>query len=503
MSRPAESRPKRKRAIDLPEIVTRIAWFITPWRPHPKEKHNYEFFPRHVLACIKVNRLWRDTFTPVLWTVFNEEAMALRNIPDAIIRAHSCHIRFLEVTKDRATNPFQTTQLRRLTMKGWNHYSVCTDLVVNNPGLTELEWMLPQDNKIERLTHVRMQLALESLRQLTALFLGDWRFYTNQLIRILRTKPVLEKLSLFGIEGIAQLQEGTTVESLTHLFINSDWKPNPGLAELFQYFPNLDRLVFQPDDDCPITEISSHLRKTCKKVTAIQAVDAYMFSYGSISEKDQVDLIVSTPNCVELDFAIPALSANVARALLSPQLKNLRNLHLNVSGNTKVNLGYANRILASVNHNLTHFILINVASNWSSKKCMALFERPWASPTLEYFKLGGIGSPGSDAFTGILGHGLYGGYGGPAFGGAGHGQNDADNPPQAFNPDPFVSESSADKLLAKNGWKLLTPAYYSTSVLDSRYSSILLKRLLKQVFILPRMRSVTFENHEYAKIGTQ
>ncbi|KAF9001658.1 hypothetical protein BGZ52_009864 [Haplosporangium bisporale] len=228
-----------------------------------------------------------------------------------------------------------------------------------------------------------------------------------------------------------------------------------------------------------------------------------MFSYGSISEKDQVDLIVSTPNCVELDFAIPALSANVARALLSPQLKNLRNLRLNVSGNTKVNLGYANRILASVNHNLTHFILINVASNWSSKKCMALFERPWASPTLEYFKLGGIGSPGSDAFTGILGHGLYGGYGGPAFGGAGHGQNDADDPPQAFNPDPFVSESSADKLLAKNGWKLLTPAYYSTSVLDSRYSSILLKRLLKQVFILPRMRSVTFENHEYAKIGTQ
>ncbi|KAG0032561.1 hypothetical protein BGZ81_010609 [Podila clonocystis] len=485
--------------LQLPEIVTRIAWFTVPWRPHPKEQHQFEFYPRHVLACMKVNRLWRDTFTPSLWAVFNEEAMLSRDIPDSIIRAYSRHIQFLEVTKDRTTNPFLTTNLRRLTMKGWNHYSLCADLVVNNPNLTELEWMLPQDNKIGRLTHVRMQLALESLKHLRALFLGDWRFYTNQLIRILRTKPVLEKLSLFGIEGIGQLQECTTVASLTHLFINSDWKPNPGLAELFQYFPNLDRIVFQPDDDCPVAEISTHLRKTCKEVTAIQVVDAYMFSYGSIREKDQVDLIDSSPNCIELDLAIPALSANVARALLGPQSANLRNLRLCVSGNTKVNLGYANRILASVKHNLTHFTLINVASNWSSKKCMALFERPWASPSLEFFELAGIGSSGDDAFTGILGHGLYGGFGGPAFGG--HDDHDADDPPQAFNQDPYESENSADRLLAKNGWKLLTSAQYTMSVLDSRYSSILLKRLLRQVFILPRMKAVTFEGHKYAKIG--
>ncbi|KAG0326609.1 hypothetical protein BG000_001305 [Podila horticola] len=425
--------------------------------------------------------------------------MLSRNIPDSIIRANSRHIQFLEVTKDRATNPFQTTNLRRLTMKGWNHYSLCADLVINNPNLIELEWMLPQDNKIERLTHVRMQLALESLKHLTALFLGDWRFYTNQLVRILRNKPVLEKLSLFGIEGIGQLQKCTTVASLTHLFINSDWKPNPGLAELFQYFPNLDRIVLQPDDDCPVAEISTHLRKTCKKVTAIQVVDAYMFSYGSICEKDQVDLIDSSPNCVELDLAIPALSANVARALLGPQSDNLREIRFIVSGNPKVNLGYANRILASVNHNLTHFTLINVASNWSSKKCMALFERPWASPNLEFFELAGIGSLSDDAFTGILGHGLYGGFGGPAFGG--HGEHDADDPPVAFNQDPYESENSADKLLAMNGWRLLTSAQYTMSVLDSRYSGILLKRLLRQAFILPRMKAVTFESHKYAKIG--
>ncbi|KAG0091088.1 hypothetical protein BGZ93_004867 [Podila epicladia] len=384
-------------------------------------------------------------------------------------------------------------------MKGWNHYNLCTDLVVNNLNLTELEWMLPQDNKIERLTHVRMQLALESLTHLKALFLGDWRFYPNQLVRILRNKPVLEKLSLFGIEGIGQLQNCTTMESLTHIFINSDWKPNPGLADLFQYFPNLDRVIFQPDDDCPIAEISSHLRKTCKKVTAVQVVDAYMFSYGSIREKDQVDLIVSSPNCVELDLAIPALSANVARALLRPQSNNLRDLRLSVSGNTKVNLGYANRILASVNHNLTRFTLVNVAYNWSSKKCMALFERPWASPSLEFFELAGIGSTGDDAFTGILGHGLYGGFGGPAFGG--HGERDADDPPEAFNQDPYEPGRSAQKLLAKNGWELLTSAKYTISVLDSRYGGLLLSRLLEQVFILPRMKAVTFEGHKYAKIG--
>ncbi|KAG0223296.1 hypothetical protein BGX31_008583, partial [Mortierella sp. GBA43] len=75
--------------LNLPEILFQVGTYITIWDLDPK--CGYLFRPRDMLSCIQVSRHFRDTLLPILWYIFDEEAM--HTVPLDIIRKYTPYFR--------------------------------------------------------------------------------------------------------------------------------------------------------------------------------------------------------------------------------------------------------------------------------------------------------------------------------------------------------------------------------------------------------------------------
>ncbi|KAK5814816.1 hypothetical protein F5H01DRAFT_367217 [Linnemannia elongata] len=207
--------------LSLYEIVLAIGQFIPLWESvHLAYEDVWLLKPKDLLAAISVNRLFRTTLTPLLWSVYVEFAVkALGNaykcignaeyeIPVGIVQKNSSYIRFLDLSSHHTRfslidEPLELncSLLQELRLSADVDSAWAKRLILANPELRVLHWErnrknLPQEN-------LKDFASILSLQRLRYLGLDDWTFLTEHLYRALaKNAGHLEELRLTRCDSI-------------------------------------------------------------------------------------------------------------------------------------------------------------------------------------------------------------------------------------------------------------------------------------------------------------
>ncbi|KAG0041013.1 hypothetical protein BGZ89_007698, partial [Linnemannia elongata] len=141
--------------LSLYEIVLAIGQFIPLWESvHLAYEDVWLLKPKDLLAAISVNRLFRTTLTPLLWSVYVESAVkSLGNayecidndeyeIPVDIVQKNSFYIRFLDLSSyytrfSRIDDPpkLNCSRLQELRLSANVDSAWAKRLILAHPGL--------------------------------------------------------------------------------------------------------------------------------------------------------------------------------------------------------------------------------------------------------------------------------------------------------------------------------------------------------------------------------
>ncbi|KAF9271131.1 hypothetical protein BGZ88_006790, partial [Linnemannia elongata] len=201
--------------LSLYEIVLAIGQFIPLWESvHLAYEDVWLLKPKDLLAAISVNRLFRTTLTPLLWSVYVESAVkslgnaykcignAEYDIPVDIVQKNSSYIRFLDLSSyytrfSRIDEPpeLNCSLLQELHLSASVDSAWAKRLILANPELRVLHWARNRKNlSREKLKDFASILSLQRLRYLG---LDDWTFLTEHLYRALaKNAGHLEELRL-------------------------------------------------------------------------------------------------------------------------------------------------------------------------------------------------------------------------------------------------------------------------------------------------------------------
>ncbi|KAH7058567.1 hypothetical protein BKA57DRAFT_488932 [Linnemannia elongata] len=207
--------------LSLYEIVLAIGQFIPLWESvHLAYEDVWLLKPKDLLAAISVNRLFRTTLTPLLWSVFVESAVkSLGNayecmgneeydIPVDIVQKNSSYIRFLDLSsyyrqlgRMRESPELYCSRLQELRLSSSVDSTWAKRLILANPELRVLHWARTRKNSSrEKLKDFASILSLQRLRYLG---LDDWIFLTEYLYRALaKNAGHLEELRLTRCDSI-------------------------------------------------------------------------------------------------------------------------------------------------------------------------------------------------------------------------------------------------------------------------------------------------------------
>ncbi|OAQ24685.1 hypothetical protein K457DRAFT_23821 [Linnemannia elongata AG-77] len=199
----------------LYETVLAIGQFIPLWESNTDfdDDDLWLFKPKDLLAAISVNRLFRATLTPLLWSVYVESAVKSLACPKFvrcclyrhyisidIVEKNSSYIRFLDLSSflprsDRKVEllDFNCSRLQELHLNASVSCAWAKRLILANPDLRVLHWTR---EKISREDFGDFESVL-SLRRLRYLALHDWSLYIPQLYSVLANNAEhLEELRL-------------------------------------------------------------------------------------------------------------------------------------------------------------------------------------------------------------------------------------------------------------------------------------------------------------------
>ncbi|KAF9430202.1 hypothetical protein BGZ94_007907 [Podila epigama] len=503
--------------LHLPEIISRVGWFIHLW-------DDDIFEPDDLVACIQVNRTWRTILTPLLWRVFDMSAYRDWDVPEEILQANAHHIRYLGVHRKSLEPCWTTRNLRALHCYTFTNARLLFDLALANPGLTEICWDFPlqylENRERETLS------TLESLTQLTVLHLKRWRDYNGRssicLAKTLSNNPLLKTLILHDLRGVNYFDGCVPLLNLTHLVLDCDWnRSNPGLPSLVRYCPNLETLEYQPEEDCPIAELSLNLRECCPKLRHLYCSKKFnAHEYYPIWHWSQdIEPVKAGTGFETLDLPMQDLRPQLCEAILDRHYNTLVNLHLYVYRRLIPSAMASMSLILENCTNLRMFTAEACGSSWTPEDCFALFDRPW-TPKLESIMLQWV-TTGLDRskFRVEREEDLY-DIEEPA------GPYQGDDVYELFERDPDIVPSwqlndemsdikgatvdgdaapgldlcRPNKLLDKYGWELDEEMTIFDAVeLDSRNSNLLLRRMLDRVGTMPNMRDFQISRYRYQR----
>ncbi|KAF9384903.1 hypothetical protein CPC16_008207 [Podila verticillata] len=206
----------------IPELLYRIGSFVTQW-VYSERRYKLEFEPKHIIACINVCRLWRDTLTPLLWAVFDDNNVCLvvaphlnsekrLLIPVETLQAHQRHLRYARIQFEWPTDIFQPTHLQELVTDS-KLLSVRHDLLRSNPHLN----LLYLDFRTE-VTYDKIKDILEATSQLKTVSFNCLRFAnanSGTLSGFFDSNSQLEKLAIFHIHGLERFDLYQPLQNLT------------------------------------------------------------------------------------------------------------------------------------------------------------------------------------------------------------------------------------------------------------------------------------------------
>ncbi|KAK5827075.1 hypothetical protein F5H01DRAFT_398732 [Linnemannia elongata] len=179
--------------LSLYEIVLAIGQFIPLWESvHLAYEDVWLLKPKDLLAALSVNRLFRTTLTPLLWSVYVESAVkSFGNAYEYIDNAEY----------DIPVDILNCSRLQELRLSAFVDSAWAKCLILANPGLRVLHWARNRKNiSREELKDFASILSPQRLRYLG---LDDWTFLTEYLYRALaKNAGHLEELRLTRCDSI-------------------------------------------------------------------------------------------------------------------------------------------------------------------------------------------------------------------------------------------------------------------------------------------------------------
>ncbi|KAG0031320.1 hypothetical protein BGZ81_001415 [Podila clonocystis] len=475
--------------LNLPELIYYVGRFITLWEPVKNRPGQYNFRPRDLIACIKVNKTWQRTLVPFLWTVHHDSWMEDWDIPQELIATHGRYFRYLSLSWDRPLVTFQsTTRIRELELSNTN-LSLTTLLVRSNPQLARLDLTLP-----DGVSDPDLQAALESLTRLQRLRLSYVEHPDAGLIsRILKNNPDLTELSLDHLNSPTAPTIDQPLVCLTNLHLDCDWYQSPGLVHLLPVCPNLEVLTFSVNSHCPAAEIAYMLKKHCPKLKTLKGIQDFdIFDPEMMMTDNQfVTLIQSTCRLVHFDMSINNLTISICQALLGLHAAWLETVHLVLGGYSNDTFDNINKILSSC-PNLTSFAVSSEVEECPAMAALGMFAEPWNCAKLNTFKVSGMYFSDEEAAVDT----------------PNNNRHEVDPADQIAEDDSviwgYVSEKELHRrqfreALAANRWALDCAPRYRTFRSHSFQAHVLAHTIFSHCSALPGMHTVHLNEFEYVR----
>ncbi|OAQ34394.1 hypothetical protein K457DRAFT_121574 [Linnemannia elongata AG-77] len=194
----------------IPEILTRVGFFLPLWVPHPRRRPAFLDKPQDVLNCMLVSKHWYQVMIPILWHTCLEPRVIAA--PKSTFERFLLYIRVLETGIHFPAVVLQCTRLLDLALCTQWLPDMCIatsqfphkNLVRVNPGLRALSWSGRISDSLGRLDPEDFagQDRLESLELLS------WFGTRRSLARILRPVATsLKSLKLHRVQGAGLMME--------------------------------------------------------------------------------------------------------------------------------------------------------------------------------------------------------------------------------------------------------------------------------------------------------
>ncbi|KAF9308732.1 hypothetical protein BG003_010691 [Podila horticola] len=379
--------------MELFHIVQRVGWFLPLWTIGQTSIYKDDFQPRDLVSCIKTCRLWRDTLTPILWLVYDDNYMrcsgtyapffgvceGIRIIPLDVMHAHSHLLRFVKLWASWPAGNLAPTRLKEIDIAGdalrWN-----SDILFANPQVSDLSVALDDGHLF---SHV--QRAIESMSRLKTLSLDYVHIDSpDQLCDVLNNNNTgLQELHFRHPIGISGFDGCGPLMSMRRIRFYGVWRDNLGLVELIRLCPNLEELEM-PGWGCPVDEITKNIRDCCSRLTSIK------YWNGDLAEAETLLLIEATPRLMNFHAFVHSFSTKVCDALMV-HTDWLEGLSLLFYDDLKAGVEGINRILATCSN--LRLLEICFIGDTKSQECAppSLWTKdPWKCVKLETLYLTGL-----------------------------------------------------------------------------------------------------------------
>ncbi|KAG0082990.1 hypothetical protein BGZ93_003933 [Podila epicladia] len=248
-------------------------------------------------------------------------------------------------------------------------------LLHDNPQLTLLR-MWFSDSAMYK----DIQPAVESLTRLRHLYLDflhpeSW----DHLSRVLNNNPDMRSVVFTHTRDIMDFEGCKPLAQLTLLHFTGDWDRNPGILQLIQLCPRLERLEFSAGG-CPTKQLVDILRASCPFLNAIQYEGHFE------DEEDVLLLIQAASRLLHLVMSVTHFSARICGALMS-HVEWIESLKLNLREHDEVNSLSLTRIL----HCCTNLRCLDIVGNAIDLEYpgphLNWIDSPWNTPHLESISL--------------------------------------------------------------------------------------------------------------------
>ncbi|KAG0337861.1 hypothetical protein BG000_004871 [Podila horticola] len=329
--------------LELQELLYRVGWFVPLWVPRACNSTDLDFCPSDLVACTKVNRLWRTTLTPILWRVYDWYRNARVPLADLVLNVQ--HLRYVHLATpwDPDTLP---TRLQVLCL--YSEAVASMRLLYANPQLAQLAW----NSGCCRDHDPNIQVALESLSRLQVFDLKYYHFSApEQLNRILANNLHLRQLTLYHIEGITNAFDYAPLENLTCLRLQVDWLRNPALAHLLRSCSSLEVLEYEAAIACPTFPLAHNLRECCPRLHTLCRIDYRLYDPGNLQEDlcelEVVALIqaVALGRMRVLEMSVLTLTDRICHVLVARHGQVLERIKLRCQRVNEANVRNVGRLL--------------------------------------------------------------------------------------------------------------------------------------------------------------
>ncbi|KAF8974847.1 hypothetical protein BGZ46_009661 [Entomortierella lignicola] len=360
-------------ALQIPEILFRIAHFIPIWSSDPSNG-KLLFHPQTLLSCVLVCRKWNSIFGPTLWFVYDHDSMAA--VPTESLEKNLHLIRIAKNFPDSLA-PTHIPNLIDLTM----HSPTETQLnFINfNPQLVRLYWSGPG---------VRQRFSPESLlnlSRLTDLTLSRWVIMGDGFLTVMKAlSGVLQRLSIFAVYGVDSSRPDFKSLELSHLNYLQMSLTISG-SSLFEDFvrccPNLQTLALSPEHYYDIPRLVTNIQACCPNLSSI------INEIVILDEDDILRLINCCRILVSFECRVAAVSKPIVEALIRRR-NTLQTLKLDHRYHKPLSVESLAEILQSCTE-LTSFSIAGHAITTDSELLDKLFQRPWGCLNLKVLKIEG------------------------------------------------------------------------------------------------------------------